>query len=135
MCLLLTVLSPCEQCGTEGIVPGSCEMKLVNSCRVTWFVFGKVQSSFPQVYLQHVESTQAGEFKYSTFSGMFGCWQGAVICDTDGVRLQSKPFVPLQSLEMVPSPCCFPNPAVGVPLEARQGLVAQQRVQCSGGAG
>lgn len=29
---------------------------------------------------------------------------------TDGIRLQSKAAVPIQSLEIVPSPCCLPNP-------------------------
>lgn len=55
-------------------------------------------------------------------------------CHTDGVRLQSKAAAPAQSLEMVPSLCCFPYPAVGVPLEvlAKQDLVASRG---SGGAG
>lgn len=44
-------------------------------------------------------------------------------CHSGGVRLQSKALLPIQSLEMVPSPCCFPNPVVGVPLE----VLAKQR--------
>lgn len=51
-------------------------------------------------------------------------------CHADGVTLQSKEAALTQSLEMVPSPCCFPNLAGRVPLEvlAKQDLVVQQRV-------
>lgn len=130
VCLLLTVLSPCEmgklceQRGTKAIAPASYEMKFVTSSRVTWSVFGKMQSSFSQVYLQHVQFTQAGKFKCSTFSG---CWQGASCCHTDGVRLQSKAAASIQSLETVPIPCWFPNPVVGVPLEV---LVGDFHLHC-----
>lgn len=43
---------------------------------------------------------------------------------------------PIQSLKMVPSPCCFPNPAVGSALGevlAKQDSVAQQRVSAQEG--
>lgn len=65
-----------------------------------------------------------------------GCLEQSIVTQLESAS-KARQLHPSCLLEMVPSPCSFPNPWValaGVPMQvvAKQGLGAQQGVQCSG---